>query len=205
MILIPFFEHLRGGSSPLLGTKSRNETRLENRRLSLIFKGFFGAGFFSFPSRTPCAPLKNATKMPRRCHAGWLCVLLVLSGCSSNDWSRSDTAWQITYTVAIAADAYTTTRIRHTPGVYESEPITRAVLGAQPGTAETWQYFGTLAVSHYLIARALPKRWRRYWQVGGTGYHTYHAARNCEAWLCDPPPPPDWPHVDRCFNCPPPK
>jgi hypothetical protein len=115
------------------------------------------------------------------------CLAALFSGCASDQWTRTDTIYELAYVASISADAYTTSQIQYTDGYSEQQPATRAILGAQPRTSDTWSYFATLGVSHYLISRALPERWRRWWQVGGTAYHGYMAYRNCENGLCSKP------------------
>ncbi len=112
-------------------------------------------------------------------------LLALLVGCAHSDpWTRADTRWQMAHTLALAADAYTTTQIQYHPTIGEVDPITKKVLGQQPGTAETWQYFASKAIVDYLIAMSLPEEWRRWWQVGGIGMHGYYAVQNCEVGLC---------------------
>lgn len=108
-----------------------------------------------------------------------------LCGCASTDpWTREDTQWQLAYMTAIAADAYTTATIQHHDHIEEVGTIARPVLGAQPQTGETLVYFAAVAVAHYFIARRLPKKWRRWWQVGNAGYHGYLAIGNCTKFAC---------------------
>ena len=74
---------------------------------------------------------------------------------------------QVGATVALAGDAYTTAQIQYHPGIYEKNPVSRQVLGLQPSTSATYQYFGTLIITNWLITRMLPAKWRPWWQ-GGT-------------------------------------
>jgi len=87
-------------------------------------------------------------------------------------------------TAVMLADAVTTSRIQYHPNLSEGHPLARLVLGSQPETSDTYLYFGTLMVTSYLIARALPARWRPYWHAAllvdfGTGL-----AKNCVNGLC---------------------
>ena len=109
----------------------------------------------------------------------------VLSGCAHEDpWSTRDTWMQVGATTAIAVDAYTTSNIQYTPKVHEFGPIAKQILGRQPTTSDTWQYFTTLAISHYFIVRALPSKWRPYWQGATMLGHVYWVRSNCEIGLC---------------------
>lgn len=100
------------------------------------------------------------------------CVLILLSGCASQDpWTKDDTAWQVIYTAALMTDAYQTTLIQDHPNIEESGAIARDILGANPGTGETWLYFTTVGITNWFIARALPEGWRRIWQVGNIARH----------------------------------
>lgn len=95
-----------------------------------------------------------------------LLACLAMTGCASTDtWTRSDTIGESLVVASLAIDAYQTSRIQHMPGHYECG-WARTFLGSQPSTQGTAMYFGTIAISHALIARALPASWRKYWQGG---------------------------------------
>lgn len=115
---------------------------------------------------------------------------VLLAGCASDPWSRTDTAYELAYVAAVTADAYSTSQIQYTPGVTERGPLTRAVIGERPSSSDTWQYFGSMALMHYLVSRSLPEGWRRWWQVSGTAYHGYMAVENCDSGFCSRPDPP---------------
>jgi hypothetical protein len=74
--------------------------------------------------------------------------------------------------------------IRKTPGVYERGPIAAPILGTQPGTAETYIFFLSVAISDYLIARSLPAKWRPYFQGAVIVSHGTTVAANCDLELC---------------------
>ena len=114
---------------------------------------------------------------------------LSLAGCASGDWSNTDTAYELAYVAAVAADAWSTSKIQYNDGATERQPLTRAIIGERPSTADTWQYFASLAVVHYLVSRSLPETLRRWWQVSGTAYHGYLALDNCNQGLCGRPGP----------------
>ena len=114
-----------------------------------------------------------------------LLLIFALVGCAHQDeWTTRDTWMQVGVTAAIAADAYTSSKIQYTPNVMEDGPIAHRIIGRQPSTFDVYMYSGTLIITNYFISRALPGKWRPYWQVWGIydhGYATYH---NCELDLC---------------------
>lgn len=92
-------------------------------------------------------------------------LLVFLSGCAHQDeWTRQDTWMQVALTAVIAADGYGTTKIQDHPNIIENGQIAKYALGRNPGDSDVWMYMTTVAISHYLIARALPKGWRSIWQ-----------------------------------------
>ena len=110
-----------------------------------------------------------------------LISLFLLGGCATpGDWTRQDTIGQIVVTAALAADAYTTSKIQYAPGVYEAGPVAQKVLGLQPSTSSTYQYFLANAILNYAFARyVLPPKLRPYWQGWEVGVHGYAAWNNC--------------------------
>ncbi len=110
-------------------------------------------------------------------------IWLLCSGCAT-DWTTRDTQYEIAFQVANATDAYTTARIRHTAGVHEANPLTAALIGRQPTESDVAWLFITYGISHYLIAKSLPEKWRRYFQVGSLAAETYVLIDNCRRDLC---------------------
>lgn len=111
-----------------------------------------------------------------------ICMLILglLGGCASSDnWTRADTVRELTFQVANAADAYQTSKYRADPTIEEGMPITRAFIGANPTGRDVAMYFGTLAVSHYFISRALPPSWRKWYQGATIGVTVATVADNC--------------------------
>ncbi|KKM90900.1 hypothetical protein LCGC14_1233980 [marine sediment metagenome] len=80
---------------------------------------------------------------------------------------------------AYAADAYTTKYIQYDP-LMQEEGLARHVLGRQPSTSDTYMYFGTLMISNYFISRALPAKWRPFWQFANIVGHGSAAIGNCQ-------------------------
>jgi len=112
-------------------------------------------------------------------------VILSICGCAHQDeWTTEDTKWQMGVTTMLAIDAETTSRIQYCATCYESGPIARYALGSQPSTSDTIMYFATNAIANYLIARSLPREWRRAWQVWEIGAHGYAIKSNCDIGLC---------------------
>lgn len=115
-----------------------------------------------------------------------LAACALLSACASissytgpEDWDRSDTGREITFQLLNAVDAVQTSEIRDRPDVQEVGPIARTIMGAEPSGTDVALYFGSMAISHYLISRALPPRLRQYWQIGSIGERTYWVYNNC--------------------------
>jgi hypothetical protein len=114
-----------------------------------------------------------------------LLAVLLLTGCAHSDpWSTRDTVMQLGVTVILAADARTTTHIQYVDGIYEAQPLTQRVLGRQPSTSDTYQYFATLAITNYMISRALPAKWRPYWQGASVVPSVIGLNSNCKRELC---------------------
>lgn len=112
-------------------------------------------------------------------------LVVLLSGCANTDpWRTRDTVGQVLVTTALIADAVTTTKIQYHDGIYEDGSVARRVLGSQPKTSDTYQYFGTLIISNYLISKALPEKWRPYWQYSNFIYHGVTVHNNCDLGLC---------------------
>ena len=114
-----------------------------------------------------------------------IAILLLLSGCAHSDqWTRRDTVLQLAVNTVMLADALSTARIRETEYVSEVGPLAKQFLGAQPETDKVVQYFVTVAIASYLISRALPEKWRPYWQGWELAIHSYSVGRNCANGLC---------------------
>ena len=120
--------------------------------------------------------------------AFWFILALVIiglacAGCAHQDeWTKADTTMQWMVTAAYAADAYTTSKIKDDPNLREVG-LGHNVLGRQPSTSDTYMYFGTLMISNYMISRALPARWRPYWQFANFAAHGHAALGNCKEGL----------------------
>lgn len=91
-----------------------------------------------------------------------LSALLLLSGCATDNWSRTDTIGELTVAATLAVDAYQTGQFRN-QGLEEMGWV-RGICGARPTSACSYEYFGTVSLSHFLIARLMPAWLRPYWQ-----------------------------------------
>ena len=109
-----------------------------------------------------------------------LLVCLAVSGCAIS----SDKNLEIAFQSINAMDAYTTSRIRHTPGVMESNPLTRSLIGSQPNSNDVVLLFIAYGIGHYMISKSLPPKWRRYFQVATILYSGSLVINNCKLDLC---------------------
>jgi hypothetical protein len=112
---------------------------------------------------------------------------IFLSGCSTfeppEEWRLRDTALEVSFQIVNALDARSTQRIAASP-YQEVAVITRAVLGPKPDAGETAAYFAVSGLTHYLIGRSLPPKWRKWWQAGTLGHSAYVLENNCDIGLC---------------------
>jgi len=113
-----------------------------------------------------------------------LAACLGMTACTSigsrvDEWSAVDTRRELAFQLINAIDAVQTSEIRHRAEVVEVGPVARAVMGPEPSASDVGLYFGTMAASHFLISRALPPGWRKYWQAGTIASHGYTVVRNC--------------------------
>jgi len=83
----------------------------------------------------------------------------------SSDWSEEDTRWQLASTFFQVIDAGQTADIHNHEDIHEAHPITSRVLGKNPDETETALYFTGLIGLNYMVARTLPKSYRRGWQL----------------------------------------
>lgn len=100
------------------------------------------------------------------------------------DWTKRDKTLEVAFQAINALDAIQTAHIRHHPHLVESHPIPRSLLGENPNPGETAVYFTTLGLSHFLIARSLPPKWRAWYQGGSILFHGTSVISNCQRELC---------------------
>lgn len=115
-----------------------------------------------------------------------LLAALMCTGCATSDnWTRQDTQREIAFQLINAADAWQTSQLRGRSDVEEAGRVARVVLGAEPKGGETVMYFATMGVSHYVISRMLPAKWRPWWQRGTVAYAGSVVYGNCNEFdLC---------------------
>lgn len=91
-----------------------------------------------------------------------------LTGCAHSDpWTKSNTILEGIYLATVVTDGVMTAKIQDHPNIVENGLIARNFLGPNPNSSDVWQYMATVALSHWLIARALPLGWRAIWQGAG--------------------------------------
>lgn len=113
-----------------------------------------------------------------------LCAVLLMSGCASSEpWRTQDTVLQTIVTGLLVVDAMQTSDIQYHDNLYEAMPVAQAVLGRQPKTSETWRYFAANALFNYMVTRALPQRWRPFWQGATIAVETSLIFNNCALGL----------------------
>jgi hypothetical protein len=113
-----------------------------------------------------------------------LFAVIAMTGCAhSEPWTKQDTVLQSIYTALVIIDAGQTADIQYYPNYKEGNPIAQHVLGDQPSTSSTYQWMATMAISHYFISRALPQRWRPYWQGFAIFGHGRAIMNNCAAGI----------------------
>ena len=119
-------------------------------------------------------------------------ISALLGGCAMMEphpeWEPKDTALEVGFQVLNALDARTTQRIADNAYAVETSALTRAVLEPNPSANETAVYFAVTGLSHYLISRALPPKWRKWFQAGTIGYSATVLERNCDLGLCERQP-----------------
>jgi hypothetical protein len=110
------------------------------------------------------------------------CLLITAcasTGPASDEWSQSDTRREIAFQFVNVLDAVQTNEIRGRTDVVEVGRWARSIMGTEPSRSEVATYFVAMGLSHYLISRALPPRWRKYWQAGTIADHGYAVVHNC--------------------------
>lgn len=121
---------------------------------------------------------KHDLSWRHRCALAWV-VALLMSGCAHDPWTKQDTTLQWIVTGTYVIDAIQTSDIQYRDDLYEGGPIAGRVLGPNPSTSDTWQYFATVSLSSYIISYYLPARWRPWWQGGQIAVQTKTIFSNC--------------------------
>lgn len=118
---------------------------------------------------------------------GVLLVVLVLAAPAAvagpqlgkHPWTKADTGLQLSYTVLHILDWGQTLAIEDDPDYYERNSI----LGRDPSRGRINTYFATTLGLHWLIARALPPKWRNTFQAGTIAIQFGVVKDNYEAGL----------------------
>jgi hypothetical protein len=103
--------------------------------------------------------------------AVWI-ALVAPAAASAEDWTARDTALEVVYAVAQAADW------RQTLDIAAAGREINPVLGPHPSAGVVHTYFASTLVAHALVARALPRPWREGWQAAWIVIETGYVARN---------------------------
>lgn len=90
-------------------------------------------------------------------------VLALFSGCCG--WTKTDTILEVTAQASLAGDWYTTQKSLNCGNLTESNPI----IGSNGDRVSPQIYFPTTMLLHAVIAAALPKRARTFFQGITTG------------------------------------
>lgn len=103
-----------------------------------------------------------------------LALLLAVAGCQPATWSRTDTALEVTFAAALAAD-YLQTRQIVADGM-EGNPI----MGARGERMPPALYFPASLVAHLVVASCLPRPWRSIFQGVSIGWQAAEVGHNAE-------------------------
>ena len=98
-----------------------------------------------------------------------IALALITLAPAANAWTKEDTAWQSAYLAAHMADWGQTLDIAShcaTTGQYRES---NAILGDCPSAQMVNAYFLSTALLHTGISHALPRKYRRMFQVGTLG------------------------------------
>ena len=86
-------------------------------------------------------------------------------GYDKDEWTKSNTKLEATYFMLHIIDWRQTRYIAKNPdNFYEINPI----LGEHPSVEEVDRFAALSMLGHVTISYLLPKKWRKYWQVGTT-------------------------------------
>jgi hypothetical protein len=93
-----------------------------------------------------------------------------------------DTTFEVTFGVSLAIDSMQTYHFLRNaePGERRPREEGNPILGARPSTAKLLAYELTAMTAHVVIARLLPRPYRRLWQVVWIGVEVYTIGRNCQ-------------------------
>lgn len=102
---------------------------------------------------------------------------------ASDHWTKTDSLYQISYSLLHVMDWGQTLEISRNPDRWEE---TNPILGEHPSTGSVNTYFATTLLAHAAISYLLPGEYRRIWQVlwigieGGTVVRNYSIGIRCQ-------------------------
>lgn len=118
----------------------------------------------------------NSGNAIMRALASLAIVLALSSPCHALDeWTSDDTAWEVTYATLHIIDWGQTRHIAKNPELFhENNPI----LGKHPSVGKVNTFLALTLAGHVAVARLLPKKARRVWQVVWIGVEASCVAHN---------------------------
>ena len=106
-------------------------------------------------------------------------LALAISGCASQDlWTEEDSTYFRVYAATSIVDTYTTIQSLKRPDLIEKNPIVYNVVGERPDNGTLVVGTAIIIGTNYLIARALPDKYRRKYLAVWASSHTYLAISN---------------------------
>lgn len=91
-----------------------------------------------------------------------LWLFLLACPCQAAEWTKKDTAYQVTYSILHVIDWGQTLDISKSPNKWRE---TNPILGRHPKQSTVNLYFASTLVGHTVVSYLLPKDWRRTWQM----------------------------------------
>lgn len=83
---------------------------------------------------------------------------------SRDPWTKKDTYWQTAFIFITTIDICNTAKCMETGKYYEDNPIVQKFIGKEPTPEEVYIFGAEWIVFHTIVAKALPKKYRRFWQ-----------------------------------------
>ena len=103
-----------------------------------------------------------------------LILLVLLTSCATDPWTKKDTAYQGAFLAVTAIDWLQTKEVVRNPNYYEINPV----LGCNPKQNNVDLYFAGCAIANTAIAYYLPKEYRRIWQCLWIGFEAGYVNYN---------------------------
>lgn len=105
-------------------------------------------------------------------------LFLALASPTHAEWTKTDTAFQVGYSIFHIIDWGQTRDIAKNPDKFQESSW---YLGKHPSVGKVDTYFGLTLIGHTTVSYLLPSKYRRWWQVGWIGIESYHVGRNINA------------------------